>query len=172
MPQINYGICNHKIPAILAKKARCMWPKKDHLDDCRCSNLRAAMTWIQRNIIDGTACYITCEEAFKALPGGRTFSEMWNDPDIWISFLQTPDITIYGEAVYKGKDMAVSYGSFKHGWKMVAATIVHELAHLNGAPSNTKDAESVLLHCGLEDEHRDDIIGYLRKIPKGAIRYA
>ena len=172
MPQINYGICNHQIPAILASQARCMWPKKDKLDDGRCASLRAAMTWIQQAIIEGTDCYIGCEEAFKALPGGRTFSEMWADPNIWISFLRTPDIETYGRSVFKGKDLSVSYGSFRLGWKMVAATLVHELAHLNGAPSNTTDAEDVLLHCGLADKHRDDIIGNLRKIPKNAIRYA
>lgn len=172
MPQINYGICNHKLPAIIATRARCFWPKKDADDARRVGIIKSAMSWIQQAVVDSAECATGCNEAFQKLPGGRTFAKMWNDPQIWISFLKTTDIKEFGAAVHCGFDLSVSYGSFRHGWKMVAATLVHELAHLNGAPANTTDAEDTLLHCGLADKHRDEIIGYLRAIPPQAIQFA
>jgi hypothetical protein len=55
---------------------------------------------------------------------------------------------------------------------MVAATIIHELAHINGAGGKTTDAEDTLLHCGMAERHRSEIIGYLRAIPQNAVQFA
>lgn len=172
MPQINYGICNHKLAAIMQYNARCFWPKKDELDAWRVGQIKSAMNWIQDAVVNSADCSASCDEAFQTLPGGRTFSDIWSDPQIWISFLKTPDTKVFGQAKRWGCDLAVSYGSFRLGWKMVAATLVHELAHLNGAGDKTTDAEDTLLHCGLASKHRDEIIGYLREIPKNAIQFA
>jgi len=172
MPQINYLISKHKIPAIMENLARAYAPKQSELDSWRVEQIKLAMNWIQSAVVEGKKCSESCDEAFGKLPGGRKFSDIWADQTIFISFLKTPDPKMYGQAVKSGKDLAVSYGSFKQGWKMVAATIIHELAHLNGAPNNTTEAEDTLLHCGLKKKHRDDIIGYLKSIPKNAILIA
>ena len=172
MPQINYGICEHKLAAMLQYNARCFWPKKDEFDARRVGLIKSAMSWIQEAVIASKECSAGCDAAFQKLPGGKTFSEMWQDQQIWISFLKTPDTKTFGQAVRWGRDLAVSYGSFRLGWKMVAATLVHEIAHLNGAPDDTTEAEDTLLSCGLADKHRAEIIGYLRQIPAGAIQFA
>ncbi len=172
MPQINFEISKHKLPAIIEKQARCFTPKKNEHDDWRVEQLRKAIAWIQAAVFESEKCAKSCDEAFQALPGGRTFSQLWKDPQIWISFLRTPDVKTFGQSVQHGRDLAIAYGSFRHGWKMVAATLIHELAHLNGATAQTTDAEDTLLSCGLADRHREEIIGSLRAIPRNAISFA
>jgi hypothetical protein len=172
MPQINYWINNHKLPAIMQYAARAYAPKKYDKDPWRVDQIKLAMTWIQTAVVEGTTCAESCDEAFGKLAGGKKFSELWADQSIHISFLTTPDPKTYGQAKMWGKDLAIAYGSFRHGWKMVAATIIHEMAHLNGAPDNTKEAEATLLHCGLKSKHRKEIIGYLQAIPNNAIQFA
>ena len=44
--------------------------------------------------------------------------------------------------------ITVGRKSLREGHKMVAATIIHELAHINGAASEL-EAENALLYCGL-----------------------
>jgi hypothetical protein len=172
MPQINYWINNHKLPAIMQYAARAYAPKQYEKDPWRVEQVKSAMNWIQTAVVEGKKCSESCDEAFGKLPGGRKFSDLWADQAIHISFHTSPDPKLFGQAKLNGKDLAVSYGSFKQGWKMVAATIIHEMAHLNGAPDDTKDAEKTLLHCGLKSMHRKDIIGYLKAIPNNAIQFA
>src|SRR5262245_12398340 len=126
MPQINYLISKHKLAAIIEKRARCYMPKKYQLDAWRVGQLHLAMNWIQNAVIDSSKCAQTCDDAFEALPGGRTFADVWSDPNVWISFLLDPDPTLYGQAVQWGRDVAVGYGSYRKGWKTVAATLIHE----------------------------------------------
>jgi hypothetical protein len=152
--------------------SRAYAPKQYEKDPWRIDQIKLAMNWIQNAIVTGQTCAESCDEAFGKLPGGKKFSELWADQSIHISFLMTPDPKEYGYAKLNGKDLAISYGSFRHGWKMVAATIVHEMAHLNGAPDNTKDAEKTLLSCGLKSQHRKDLVGYLKQIPPNAIKFA
>lgn len=78
-----------------------------------------------------------CEASFKALPGGKSFSDIWNQANVWVSLLAM------GE------------------W-MAAATLIHELAHVNGAPGNDTQAEDTLLKCMLKDHHNPNIIGQIR----------
>lgn len=172
MPQINFLNSNHKLPAIIESHARPFMPKKNEHDEWRVGQLKLAIQWIQSAVLDGEKYWHTCDEAFKLLPGGQKFSDLWKDPQIWVSFQRDPDPKLFGEAVRWGKDVAVSYGSFVKGWKMVAATLIHEFAHLNGASSKTTDAEDTLLHCGLADQHRQEIIGYYQSISPTAIVYA
>jgi hypothetical protein len=40
-----------------------------------------------------------------------------------------------------------------------AATLVHELAHVNGAPGTNRDAGNTLLNCMLKSLHDPTIIG-------------
>lgn len=172
MPQINYLISNHKLAAIISYAARPFAPKQSDLDNWRVGQIKLAMNWIQTAVIESEKCSESCDDAFGILPGGKKFSEIWKDQNIWVSFLKTADTKIFGQAVKWGRDIAVSYGSFRHGWKQVAATIIHELAHINGASEKTTDAEDTLVHCGLASKHRSDIIGYLKAIPKNAILIA
>jgi hypothetical protein len=42
---------------------------------------------------------------------------------------------------------------------MVAGTLVHEFAHVNGAPGTTRQAEATLLACGLGRVYNPIIVG-------------
>lgn len=86
---------------------------------------------------------------FKTLPGGRTLTQLLNDSTIWINF--DPTLTLFGLGQIGGKELALGPRAYKVGKWTVLATIIHELAHLNGAPNTSTDkrAEEALLHCGL-----------------------
>lgn len=86
---------------------------------------------------------------FKTLPGGRSLQQLLDDRTIWINYHAT--MTDYGETDrVGGKEIAISKTAFDVGRWTVLATLIHELAHSNGAglpPSRA--AEEALLHCGL-----------------------
>ncbi len=171
MPNINFLISKHQLPAIIEPVARPYMPKKNEYDDWRVGQLGRAMKWIERHVVNRPKKSQTCDEAFVALPGGKTFVDLWGDANIWISFHTDPDPTLFGQAVRHGKDLAVAYGAFRLGWRAVAATLIHEFAHLNGAGSKTSDAEDTLLHCGLKKQHDPTVIGFLETMPASAVRF-
>lgn len=110
-----------------------------------------------------------CNECFKRLPGKRSFKDIWDDPDTWIHY--------NGKSLSLGfqrpgtKEIAVCFRSFmstpdKPGQPnsmQVAATIVHELAHANGAEGDpTKrdnSAEATLKFCLLTQMFKPEVFG-------------
>ncbi|MEO8278906.1 MAG: hypothetical protein ABI564_04385 [Ideonella sp.] len=95
---------------------------------------------------------------FKGLSGGRTLTQLTNDSSIWINYY--PGLTLFGEAEIGGKELALGPNSFSKGKWVVLGTLIHELAHINGAPTgNDTQAEEALYHCGLgtEEEWLDGI---------------
>lgn len=102
-----------------------------------------------------------CEAAFTALPGGNSFSNIWKQANIWISY--DPDRTgiRYGVTLNMQHVSITGYVLAMGEW-MTAATIIHELAHVNGAPGNDTQAEDTLLKCMLKQHHNPNIIGLLR----------
>jgi|HubBroStandDraft_1064217.scaffolds.fasta_scaffold00068_68 hypothetical protein len=101
--------------------------------------------------------YKACDEAFKALPGGRSFSAVFMDPAVWINFDPTRRLKDYGAT--RGNDITITAYSLAMGRWTVAATLVHEMAHVNGAPGDTHAAEATLRHCLLKDLENPAIIG-------------
>lgn len=93
-----------------------------------------------------------CDNAFRALPGGRTFAQIWADNSIWINFDPVRVAGDYGAS--RGKEITLTAYTLAMGRWTVAATLIHELAHVNGAPGITHQAEATLRSCllvGLED---------------------
>ncbi|HEX8555684.1 MAG TPA: hypothetical protein VF695_13335 [Sphingomonas sp.] len=85
---------------------------------------------------------------FVTLPRGRSLTGLLADNSIWVNF--NPVITYFGEAIVGGSELAVGRGAFAIGRWTVLATLIHELAHINGAPGgNSKQAEEALLATGL-----------------------
>jgi hypothetical protein len=86
---------------------------------------------------------------FKSLPDGRSLTDLLNDSSIWINYHAT--MTAFGETnAVSGKEIAISERSCKIGRWTVLATMIHELAHADGAPGGTdRRAEEALLACGL-----------------------
>ena len=98
-----------------------------------------------------------CDECFKRLPGLRTFTEVFDDATVFISFDSAgPD---RAAAIVSGHDITLSAGEFKRNKWAVAASIIHELAHINGAPGgNSPSAENTLLCCGFKG-HFTGVLG-------------
>jgi len=120
--------------------------------------LKRAMSIIESNVKGMRPC----NDCFKRLPGGRSFDEVWADNSVWINYESRVDRGWFGVTLgVGGTEVSISKLAFKNGLWCVAGTLVHELAHVNGAPINTADAEQTLLKCGLKNVYDRAIIGLL-----------
>jgi hypothetical protein len=72
------------------------------------------------------------------------------------------------------KDISVSCGSFRRGWKMVSATLIHEIAHVNGASGDKRydTAESTFYRCGMTEDCDSDVYGFLKSMPANAVMFS
>jgi hypothetical protein len=102
-----------------------------------------------------------CNDCFKRLPGGRSFDEVWKDGEIWISYDSRTDRGWYGVTMEGRKEISLSQSAFNEGVERVAGTLVHELAHTNGAPTTTGQADDTLLECDFKKVHQG-VIGARR----------
>jgi len=76
------------------------------------------------------------------LPVGKTFKDLFDDPRIWINYDSTNNGNLWGWTVpgTHPRDLVVSRFALGMGIWSTAATIVHEMAHLNGAPGGASHA--------------------------------
>ncbi len=119
--------------------------------------LKKAVSIIQNNVKGMRAC----NDCFKRLPGGRSFDDVWADNSVWINYEPRTDRGWYGITLgVGGTEVSISELAFKKGHWWVAGTLVHELAHVNGAPINTAAADQTLLKCGLKNAY-EGVIGSL-----------
>ncbi len=86
---------------------------------------------------------------FLHLPRRRSLSVLLADNSIWVNYGPLLPPKYYGET--SGYDeIAVSPKAFRMGRWTVLGTIIHELAHCNGAGGrNSFEAELAVLACGL-----------------------
>lgn len=153
MPQIHLPSSNIQAPAKIHG-----WQWLPYRDAKLLDNLKRAIALIDKRIKGNP----TCEKAFANLKKGRSFSEVWNDPSVWISY--DPDKSGTMHAVVIGNHMTLTAYTLAMGQWTTAATIIHELAHVNGAPGgNSSQAEDILLECLLKDLHNPAYIGRLGK---------
>jgi hypothetical protein len=100
----------------------------------------------------------TCNDSFKNLPNGRSFDDVWADNSVWINYEDRTDRDWYGITLGGGHEISISESAFKKGRWWVAGTLVHELAHVNGAPGDTGAADATLIPCGLRNAY-EGVIG-------------
>ena len=97
------------------------------------TTIRAAMNYIERVIKN----HAPCNECFKKLPKRRTFKEIWESDTIWLNYMG--DSSGMGET--RGDfDIGITLTCLKKGKMQIVATIVHELAHIDGAPGREQQA--------------------------------
>lgn len=115
-----------------------------------------------------------CDEAFKALPRGRTFAQVWTDLNIWISYDPKNDGQNYGATdTVGGNEITITRFALRMGHWTTAATLVHELAHTNGAPSGASHAaEATLSTCLLHALEDPNILGSVIRASKFGGRLA
>lgn len=104
---------------------------------------RTKARWIAANIA-------TADPYFRTLPNGKSLTELLADNTIWINY--HPTMVDFGETNFAGgKEIAISNTSFRIGRWTVLATLVHELAHVNGVRGAVQPqaAERAVLACGL-----------------------
>ena len=145
MPSMQINIGDHTSPhaGYIAFPAR-------HRDNMRWARTKAR--WITRNIP-------SADVYFKSLSGGRSLRQLLADNSIWVNYHAT--INHYGEIEYVGgKEIAISDVACRIGRWTMLATLIHELAHANGAAGGAShDAELALIHCGLgkRSEHTSGV---------------
>lgn len=102
-----------------------------------------------------------CNECFRRLPGKRSFKEVYNDPDVWINYNGAFNATYAGFTRKGSKEIVIHSTSIMKGHLFVAATLVHEMAHVNGASGSGIDqsAEKTLKACLLPQMFNPNVYG-------------
>lgn len=118
--------------------------------------------WARQRAKHIAATMPSADAYFKTLPFGRSLTQLLADRTIWINY--APDLggLAGGTDKLTHKEVGIAELSYRIGRWTVLATLIHELAHTNGAPGGTsRAAEESLLHCGLgkhseRTSHTDD----------------
>jgi hypothetical protein len=108
------------------------------------------MRWVRSHALWIAANIGTANPYYRGLPGGRSLTELLADNSIWINYHATsPALGLTNFA--GGKEVAISEKSFRLGRWMALATLVHELAHVNGVRGAThpQAAELAVVACGM-----------------------
>lgn len=150
MPTVHVPGDGHATPLPLGDGTR--W---DAYSDPKIKKTLDQALFILKNNVRGMR---PCDDCFSRLPGGKTFTDVFDDAAVFISFDPAGPASGRTDAV-GGKEITVNASEFRIGRWSVAATIVHELAHVNGAGTATADAENTLRCCGFSSHFRPGSIG-------------
>lgn len=107
-----------------------------------------------------------CNKYFKTLPKGKTFRHFWRDNTIFINYSPSAINGFYGATHSNDKDICVSAWCLDNTnrW-MIAATIVHEFAHIGGAPGGAShSAEKAADACGFKPQYDPAILGSIKQL--------
>jgi len=111
-------------------------------------NKQDTVRWARRKARWIAANITTADPYFRTLPNGKSLTALLADSSIWINY--HPTMTHFGETNFAGgKEIAIANTSFRIGRWTVLATLVHELAHVNGDDGSGQAAERAVLACGL-----------------------
>ncbi len=112
------------------------------------NNLRDQVRWARTHAFRITREITGANTYFRTLPGGRSLSDLLNDGSLWVNY--DPVMLEFGRTNNVHREMAIGIPAFRIGRWTVLATLVHELAHINGAPGgNDRRAEEAVLACGM-----------------------
>ncbi len=113
---------------------------------------RNTMRWARTKAISIAKNNPRANVYFRSITtGSRSLSQIVADNSLWINY--NPSLTDFGETAGASgfsKECAIGPSAFRKGRWMVLATLIHELAHCNGAAGGSATtAEDALPHCGL-----------------------
>jgi hypothetical protein len=130
-------------------------------DETQIQQMIDAFMIINSKVIWDKKILATCNRAFCSLPRRRDFAAIWRDPRIYVSFNPNEDPGLFG--ITWKNDITIASQLFKNpnAPRLIAATLVHELAHVNGAPGGmeSKAAEATLPPCGFDDLFNPATVG-------------
>lgn len=114
-----------------------------------------ATKWARRRAKEIAANMKSADRYFKSLPGRRSLTDLLADRRIWINYADN----YHGRGIRPGLSNEIGIGEFAYvrGKMTVLATLIHELAHIAGAPGGeSRAAEDALIHCGLGKQSEAD----------------
>jgi hypothetical protein len=157
MPSINTPASKHAGPA-----ATMGWQWLPYTTATMLAALRRAIHIIDVRIKGSKPC----NAAFKALPSGRTFAQVWSDPSIWINC--DPDRIGHRFGVTHSlggtHNISITQYALSMGEWTTAATLIHELAHNAASLIMRSGAIRPLIERG-RSTPRFGIIRALREMP-------
>lgn len=109
--------------------------------------------------------YGACNQYFRSLPRGLSLRGAWESQGVFIDFSPTMMRYFFGATHSNNRDIAISAWCLdtQNVW-VVAATIVHEMAHVAGAPGgSSRSAEDSLNRCGLGTQFDPSAVGVLEQ---------
>lgn len=113
---------------------------------------RDTIRWARRRAILIAKNMPSADVYFRGITAGaRSLTELLADSNIWVNFHATLiDFGVTPGAAGFATECAIGPRAFRIGRWTVLATLIHELAHCNGAPGGASTvAEDALPHCGL-----------------------
>lgn len=110
---------------------------------------RDTVRWARTRAKSIAASMPSANTYFRSLPGGRSLTALLNDRSIWINY--DPSAVEFGaQSIAHPNEISIGPSAFRIGRWTVLATLIHELAHVDGAPGGVdQHAERALLHTGL-----------------------
>jgi hypothetical protein len=163
MPQIKTESSKNKT-VYVTKDGKDRW--EPYKDPKLIQLVQAAFLEINKKVIANKTILKTCNVAFTKLKGRRDFATVWKDPGIWISFNPNPEEGLFGMFYKDDISIAAYVFALRDPVRWIAGTLVHELAHVNGAPggwTDSKEAESTLPPCGFDDVYKPATVGMIRR---------
>src|SRR5262245_11643261 len=111
--------------------------------------LTKAINILQKNVYGKSS---SCNTYFSHL--GKKFDDVWDDPAFFINWDPRMSVKFWAFTSTSRGEITISQETFTKSEWFVAAMIVHEMAHLAGAPGQNPDgtgslaAERALKACG------------------------
>jgi hypothetical protein len=96
-----------------------------------------------------------CSAAFRLLPSGRSFADVFGDRAIWISYDPGNLAGRFGASLQD--EVTISQYACRMGMRVVAATLIRELARAGGLDCLPAATEQTLLRCLLQ-RHYDPVL--------------
>ncbi|MCB1905814.1 MAG: hypothetical protein KDH15_00460 [Rhodocyclaceae bacterium] len=114
----------------------------EHRETMRWARTRAI--WIARN-------KPSADVYFRGIAAGsRSLTALLADRSVWVNYHATLVVDGVTPGSSFATECAIGASAFRMGRWTVLATLIHELAHCNGAPGGANTiAEDALIHCGL-----------------------
>ncbi|WP_299470534.1 hypothetical protein [uncultured Roseibium sp.] len=109
------------------------------------------LKWSREKLFEIVRNNPDCDSYFRSLPKGRSLTDLINDDSIWVNFGSSIEAPRYGKTCIANSEIGISERAFILGRWTVLATLIHELAYLNGASLHGGDtcAEEAVYYCGL-----------------------
>jgi hypothetical protein len=113
---------------------------------------RDTMRWVRQRAIWIARNKPSADVYFRGIcAGARSLTDLLADSNIWVNYHATMnDLGVTPGAAGFATECAIGPRAFRRGRWTVLATLIHELAHCNGAAGGASTAaEDALPHCGL-----------------------